>query len=341
MKKYDHVVTITGASGFVGSNLARYFIESEENVRVFGTDLGYSERLDDIIEHDDFTFEEYNANQPIHSDLLAVDTFYHFAGIANPERYLKEPITVLDLNIDSLRNILERISRWDAHKPRIVYSSTSEVYGCNPDVPFVEEESKLIYGPTKNRRWCYAMTKAIGEHYIQSYADEHDIAYTIFRFFNLVGNDVDAPGAGRVITRMVGDAMRHGVINVTAPGTQTRCFTYTDDFVRCLAQPTFLKKTRDGFRNENHILNLGSDEEIDMLELAGMIKKIVHDTTGKVAEINIVSPEKLFGAKGYEDIPRRVPDVTKVNEAFGWKAELNIEQFLPTIVDAVIKKNGF
>ncbi|NDD55338.1 NAD-dependent epimerase/dehydratase family protein [bacterium] len=340
MKKYDHVVTITGASGFVGSNLARYFIESEEDVRVFGTDLSYSDRLDDIVDHEDFTFEEYNANQPVHSDLLAVDTFYHFAGIANPERYLKEPITVLDLNIDSLRNILERISRWDAHKPRIVYSSTSEVYGCNPDVPFVEDQSKLIYGPTKNRRWCYAMTKAIGEHYIQSYADEHDIAYTIFRFFNLVGNDVDAPGAGRVITRMVGDAMKYGVINVTYPGTQTRCFTYTDDFVRCLALPTFLKKTREGFRDENHILNLGSDEEMDMLTLAYRIKAIVSNMTGQEPQVKIVEPEVLFGAKGYEDIPRRVPDVSKVNAEFGWSAETTIDEFLPTIVNAVIEKHG-
>lgn len=333
---YDSVVTVTGAAGFVGSALVKEFLnDNTRTVKVFGTDLEWSSRLDSVRNHENFFFEEYDAMQPIHSDMLAVDTLYHFAGIANPQVYLERPIEVMDLNLMGLRNILDRITRWRMHRPRIVYSSTSEVYGKSPDVPF-DEEGDLVYGGTQNRRWCYAMTKAVSEHYLQAFGERDDVRYTIFRFFNFVGRDIDAPGAGRVITRMVGDALDTGVISVTEPGTQTRCFTFEEDFVKALVLADRKKKNTPGFRTRNHILNLGSDEEISMRDLAEKIALILTDK--EEIRIETVSTDRMYGA-GYEDVKRRVPNVKRASEELGWKAYCRLDDFLPIIVEAAAARH--
>lgn len=344
IRKYDNVCTITGVSGFVGSNLARALLNNEEGVRtrVFGVDFEPSDRLADVMRHDDFEFFDYDVRQPLRSDLLAVDAFYHFAGIADPKRYLEEPINVMDLNLVGLRNVLERIVFWSHHRPRVIYSSTSEVYGKSDEVPFNESSSSLVFGPTNRRRWCYAMTKAVGEHYLQSYHDAYGIPYTIFRFFNFVGDDIDAPGAGRVITKMVGDAILAGKISVSRPGSQTRCFTYTDDFVVPLVRASTYKLSKGSYRLGSFIVNLGSDQEVSMMWLARKIAKRIFDTGAihwldptrdRMPRIELVDGEDLFGA-GYDDAIRRVPDVNKAREVFDWTAQLRIEDYLPKIVDA-------
>lgn len=334
MKRYDFAVTITGATGFVGSQLCKRFLESEYNVRVFGADVSDDmHRLESIINSDDFTFEHYDVLQPLHSDLLAVDTLYHFAGIANPEIYLSRPVDVMDLNLFGLRNILDRVVRWSRGRPRIVFSSTSEVYGKCTDYPFNEDTTNLVYGPTHVSRWCYAMSKGVGEHYLHAFGDQ--VPYTIFRFFNFVGDDIDAPGSGRVITKMVGSAMRDGVIRVTAPGNQTRCFTYTEDFLSALVMPTYFKRERDDFRKENHTLNIGSTEEVPMTHLATYISSILLDNEFIDAQvpIKITPAEEIYGS-GYEDVGRRVPDISKIKEEFGWEPKWKLTQFLPSIVKA-------
>lgn len=336
--KYDHVVTITGVSGFVGSHLARALLNHDRyKIRVFGADVGPSSRLDDLMDREGFDFFDYNVHQPLRSDLLAVDTLYHFAGIADPQRYLAEPITVMDLNLQGLENILKRTVLWSAHRPRIVYSSTSEVYARNEDVPFDEEESLMVFG--QGRRWCYALSKAVGEQYLKAYGADHGFDYTIFRFFNFVGKDIDAPGSGRVITRMVGDALSTGTINVTGPGTQTRCFTYVDDFVVPLMSAATRKLDDERYRNWSGTLNLGSDEEVTMWTVAEHIADALV-AGGHAVErphIELVEPEKRYGA-GYEDAQRRVPKTDRAAEVLGWRAQLKLADFLPDIVDAVVAR---
>jgi UDP-glucose 4-epimerase len=348
---HDFAATITGVSGFVGSHLARAFLEGPFRVRVFGADVAMTGRISDLMEHPDFTFERWDLNQPLRSDYLAVDTIYHFAGIADPSVYVTDPLRVMDLNLTALRGILERIVLWSEHRPRIVFSSTSEVYGKNTAVPFHEEETDLVFGPTQKQRWCYAMTKAVCEHYLHAYADK-GIRHTVFRFFNFVGPDIDSVGSGRVITRMVGDALEEGVIRVVGSGEQTRCFTWIDDAVEALVLPTYMKKDvfrelpsgaitanehyRDDFRGEDHTVNLGSDEEVSMLELAGMILGTLSQMGILGVTINVVDQEEFFG-EGYEDVSRRVPDITRAVETLGWTATSRLDQFLPEIVEAVVR----
>lgn len=328
--KYDYMVTITGASGFVGSHLARRFLEDpKRDVMVYGADREVTHRTAQLMLEfpDNFWFEEYDVHQPLHSDLLAVDSLYHFAGIANPQTYLDDPWRVMDLNLMGLHNILDRVQRWTRGRPRIVFSSTSEVYGKSAAIPFHEDETDLVFGPTQARRWCYAMSKAVCEHYIQS---QSFAPYTVFRFFNFVGTDVDAPGAGRVITRMVGDSLANGAIQVVGDGRQTRCFTWQDDFVEALVLPTYLKKERNGWRDTNQVVNLGSDEETSMKDLALKIAVLL-----ETPEIRFVPAAQFYG-EGYEDVMRRVPSVQKAIDIFGWRATTPLDEFLPKIVSATV-----
>lgn len=333
--KYSHVATITGVSGFVGSHLARTLTD-HDHVRVFGADIEPSDRIADLLERPNFDFFDYNVHQPLRSDLLAVDTLYHFAGIADPERYLQDPITVMDLNLQGLENILKRTILWSSHRPRIVYSSTSEVYARNTEVPFDEEESLLVFGPTQKRRWCYAMSKAVGEHYLMAYGEKHGFKYTIFRFFNFVGKDIDAPGAGRVITRMVGSAVKDGVIYVTDPGTQTRCFTYVDDFVVPLKRAALFKGTPE-YDSWSGVLNLGTDEEVTMLDLGYKIRDILVPLLQKPVDVQITPVSEMY-SHGYEDAMRRVPSVQRADDVLGWKATMKLDDFLPGIVEAVLQR---
>lgn len=344
MRKFDFAVTITGCAGFVGSHLAREFLEGPYDVRVFGTDRPGADtnRIDDLADCEDFTYEEYDARQPIHSDMLAVDTFYHFAGIADPKQYLENPLTVMDLNLDGLRNVLERIVRWTSHRPRVVYSSTSEVYGRNLSVPFDEDTSDTVFG--RKRRWCYAATKLVGEHYLQAYADL-GVRHTIFRLFNVVGLDIDQLGAGRVITSMLGSALDRGYIEVVAPGTQTRCFTWIDDATELFMRTTYYKKRdicgeHEGtFRaSGDYVVNCGSEEEVTMTNLAKLIAVELSHRHG-IERPRLVSVEQPDGySDGYEDVPRRVPSTTKAKNVFGWRAVHGLDDMVASIVAAALER---
>lgn len=340
--KHEHAVTITGVSGFVGSVLAKEYLKRGDT-RVFGADIVEPDRLGDMADDPNFSFEAYDVNQPLHSDLLAVDTLYHFSGIANPATYVNDPLRVMDLNIMGLRNILDRIDRWSSHRPRIVYSSTSETYGKNMNLPFDELDTDMVFGQTDKTRWVYALTKATCEHYLKAF-EKRGINHTVFRFFNFVGRDIDAPGQGRVITKMVESALTKGEIGVALPGDQTRCFTWEDDFVVPLVRAGTYKKEKSGYKDHSYTLNLGTEEEISMRELAVKIRQVLYDIGTsldfpKTIEIVDYDPTETIG-KGYEDIPRRVPSVQRARDVLDWEATMKLDEFLPIIVDSICDKMG-
>lgn len=344
MKKYDFAVTVTGAAGFVGSHLCREFLEMEHDVRVMATDMYNVDvsRIVDLMDHDDFSYEPYNAHQPLHSDFLAVDTFYHLAGVADPKVYLEDPKRILDLNVDSIRNVCDRIVHWGAHRPRIVYTSTSEVYGKNNDVPFDEEESLLVFGPTQQPRWSYAMTKAVGEHYLRAYKRE-GIDHTIFRLFNVVGGDIDKVGSGRVLTQMFGSAMETGEIKVVLPGTQTRCFTWIDDVIDLLVRPTLYKKVPHvgSFDpSQSQTVNAGNDVEMTMGELGSLMRHLLAERTKRTIYIDYVEPEEVYGSKPYDDMMRRQPSVRRAEEIFGWHATMEPQDIVKTFLDQALRAHG-
>lgn len=350
---YDLACTITGANGFVGRHLLWALMEQEEySVRAFAVDL----RFDDPLPHEthhastgktsSFTTHEWDVKQPLHSDFLGVDAVYHFAGIADPKRYIEDPITIMDLNLKGLQNILDRIVLWSAHRPRIIYSSTSEVYGLNTRVPFDEDDEK-VFGP--GMRWCYAQSKLLGEMYLRAYSQLHGVRHTIFRFFNFVGDDVDAPGAGRVLTKMVYNAMRDGVIYVTEPGDQTRCFTHIDDVLPVLVKALTMKKPHGSDLGiatlglnpweSDYTMNLGNDDMIRMDDLARMIagqlerEKFVN----KPVRVELKPGTELYG-RGYEDVLRRMPKLDAVQRVFNWVPKRQLHEFMPDVIRALAER---
>jgi UDP-glucose 4-epimerase len=345
VKNYSFAVTVTGAAGFVGSHLVRHFLESDYEVKVMATDfVEEPERIMEFVHHEDMTYECYDIHQPLHSDFLAVDTFYHLAGIANPQVYLDDPLKVMDLNLDGLRNVLERVVRWSDHRPRIVYTSTSEVYGKNSAVPFDEEETDLVMGPTQKPRWCYAATKMVGEHYLRAY-EKKGIAHTIFRLFNAVGDDVDSLGKGRVLSTMVGDGLGDGCITVVAPGTQTRCFTHIDDVVNLMARPTIFKKHPPLGRQlftptSSQTVNAGNNDEVDMRSLAKLVAIVIEERIGHRPDIVVKQASEVFG-EGYDDMMRRVPAIERAERIFGWKAKISTIEIIDRYVDNALKETGW
>lgn len=343
--RFDLACTITGAGGFVGSALVNALLnQTDYSVRIFAIDKTQGRLPAPYMICDEvssaptrlMTFHEWDVTQPLSSNFLAVDTIYHFAGIANPEIYLKDPITVMDLNLIGLKNILERIVLWSDHRPRIVYSSTSEVYGLNTDVPFREDSLHYF---SDARRWCYALTKLVGEQYLRAYAEE-GVKHTIFRFFNFVGPDIDSPGMGRVLTKMVSSAIKHGEILVTEPGTQTRCFTHQDDFVVPLVRAMIYKRSDALYNTDNWTMNLGSDEEISMQELAAKISGILAaGTTDEPAKLRMVARDEFYG-EGYDDCMRRRPDISEAKRVLNWSPTLRLAEFLPDLVREIARRHN-
>jgi nucleoside-diphosphate-sugar epimerase len=367
--EFDLACTITGAGGFVGSCLVRALMEQEDyKVRIFAVDKTPGKLLDIAglpgsfiggpapgdfswsMMKNKVTFHEWDVTMPLRSTFLGVDAIYHFAGIANPKVYLEDPIGIMDLNLLGLRNILDKIVLWSGHRPRIIFSSTSEVYGLNDHVPFSEDALKSF---SDQRRWCYALSKLTAEHYLRAFADQ-GIRHTIFRFFNFVGKDIDAPGMGRVLTKMVSSAYDEGVIRVTEPGTQTRCFTHEDDFTVALVRALTMKRdARFGAAfpaspdawTQDYTMNLGNDEEISMWDLAIKIRDILIDNglpdgRGWQGGINVevVPREEMYG-QGYDDALRRQPNIDRARDILNWEPKRRLDDFLPELVDAIVARH--
>lgn len=326
----DVKIAITGAAGFVGSHLTQAFLNGGH--RVLALDLARQpgpRLVGPAVYEREFSYASADVGADIERDCklqgqlggFQPDAIYHLAGIADPAIYVTDPQKVIDLNIDSMRNVIEVAKDLDSH-PRIVFSSTSEVYGKNTAVPF-REDADCVFGETRKTRWCYAQSKAVAEMLLRA----SGLDYTIFRFFNFVGSGIDRVGSGRVLTKMVGDALEHGEIRVIGDGSQTRCFTLIDDALSGLMAPAL-----DG-RGLNMTLNIGSDEEMSVSRLAQVVRNSVDVPT----TVRLVDPAVQGLGEGYEDMQRRVPDLTAVREELGWAPSARAEEFLPGLVRAMVE----
>jgi UDP-glucose 4-epimerase len=186
----------------------------------------------------------------------------------------------------------------------VVFTSTSEVYGKNPAVPWAEDADRVL-GPTSIDRWCYATSKAAAEHFCLAYR-RLGLPVTILRFFNVYGPRLDKLDVGRVITIFLGQLLRGEPITVIGDGTQTRCFTWIDDAIRATVAAGVVSAA------EGEIINVGTDRENSIRELAELIIKI----GGGPSTIRYVPQESVYG-DSYEDVPRRIPDVRRMKSILG------------------------
>ncbi len=311
-------VLITGGAGFVGSHLTDAFLDRGDEV--FILDTGTTAKVKHRIGHPGLHFVRDSLfNEDILEGLIArADLVYHLAAVVGVEHYVGDPYEVLNVNVNGTQNLLRLAFK---HGKRVVFSSTSEVYGRNPKVPWSEDDDRIL-GSTKIDRWCYSTSKAVGEHFCFAFA-KMGLPVTVLRYFNVYGPRLDAIDVGRVITIFLGQALRDEPVTVIGDGTQTRCFTYVTDAIAATVAAG-LRDTAIG-----GVFNVGTDQETSIRTLAEKLISI----SGSRSQIRYVPQEQVYGTS-YEDIPRRVPDARRMREVLGVTPKISLDEGLHRTIDA-------
>jgi UDP-glucose 4-epimerase len=310
-------VLITGGAGFIGSHLSDAFIARGDEV--FVLDMAEEGKVRHLLGEPRFHFiHDSVLNSPIVDALVdKVDLVYHLAAVVGVEHYVADPYSVLNVNINGTQNVLRAAYR---SGKKVVFSSTSEVYGRNPKVPFDEHDERVL-GSTRIDRWCYSTSKAAGEHFCFAY-QRMGLPVVITRYFNVYGPRLDQTDMGRVITIFIGQILRKQPITLVNGGAQTRCFTYVSDAIRATVAAG-LKAEANG-----EIFNIGTAEETTIRRLAELMVKLTNHGAGIVD----VPQEKVYG-KYYEDVSRRVPSVNRMEDILGVKMTTPLEVGLKLTLD--------
>ncbi|MBI2358317.1 MAG: NAD-dependent epimerase/dehydratase family protein, partial [Deltaproteobacteria bacterium] len=251
------------------------------------------------------------------------DVVYHLAAVVGVEHYVGDPYQVLNVNVNGIQTVLT--IAFKARK-KVVFSSSSEVYGRSVIVPFREDGDRVL-GSTQIDRWCYATSKAVGEHFCFAY-HKLGLPVVVLRYFNVYGPRLDTMDVGRVITIFLGQLMRGAPLTVIGTGEQTRCFTYVEDAIRATVAA--------GIKEEavGKIINVGSDEEVSIKQLAMLMNRLF----GSSLPVTFVSQESVYGPS-YEDIPRRVPDIHRMREILGVSPQVSLAEGLRRTIEW-FGKNG-
>ena len=297
-------VLITGGAGFLGSHLAEAFLARGDEVMAL--DTGSQAKVRHLLGQARFHLVVDSVMNPDILDGLTAhaDVVYHLAGVVGVEHYVADPYQVLNVNINGTQNVLRAAFK---HGRRVVFASTSEVYGRNPAVPWHEDADRVL-GPSTIDRWCYATSKATGEHFCLAYR-RLGLPITILRYFNVYGPRLDRLDVGRVITIFMGQLLRGEPLTVIGDGSQTRCFTFVTDAVQATVAAGVLSAA------EGQVINVGTEEEISIRRLAELMLEL----GGGSSALHMVPQEAVYG-ESYEDVPRRVPDVTRMQRLLGVRA---------------------
>ncbi len=311
-------VLITGGGGFLGSHLGDGLLAAGHEVMAL--DIAPDLKVRHNVGHAGF---RYLKGSVFDTDLLESlvaksDLVYHLAAVVGVEHYVEDPFHVLNVNVNGTQNVLKFAHRYDK---RLVFASTSEVYGKSRDTPFREDGDRLL-GSTEIDRWCYSTSKAVGEHFCFAYG-KIGLPVVIVRFFNAYGPRLDRIDVGRVITIFMGQLLRGEDLTVIGDGQQTRAFTYVDDAVEALIRAGTLPAAVGG------IFNIGSDRETTILELA---ETMIRAYPGTGSKVRLVRQEDVYGPS-YEDIPRRFPDITRMRTILGVEPKVQLEDGLRRTIE--------
>lgn len=305
-------VLITGGAGFLGSHLSEAFIARGDAVTCL--DMTSTTKVAHLLEDPAFRYVHDSVLNAAMVDALVAraDLVYHMAAVVGVEHYVADPYNVLNVNINGTQEVLRAAYR---HDKKVVFTSTSEVYGRNPKVPWSEDDDRVL-GATGIDRWCYSTSKATGEHFCHAFG-HMGLEFVIVRYFNVYGPRLDALDRGRVITIFLGQILSGNPITVVGDGSQTRCFTYVDDAIAATVQAG-LNPAASG-----QTFNIGTDRETSVLELAQTLVRL----SGTETPIEFVPQAQVYG-ESYEDIQRRVPDVTAMRTVLGVRADTSLEDGL-------------
>ncbi|MCP4122198.1 MAG: SDR family NAD(P)-dependent oxidoreductase [Bacteroidetes bacterium] len=307
-------IIITGGAGFIGSHLADMLLARGKTVRVIDTvPKEQAKNLNQAFKNSKFEYIAANIVDPeevrnaISRDF---DTIFHLASIVGIEKYISSPLDVIDVNVLGTRNILKIALENDQ---RVLLSSTSEVFGKNPAVPWKEDGDRVL-GPTTTERWTYSSSKAIGEHMANAMYRSKGLRISIVRFFNVYG---PRQNPIFVISNNVKRAINGLGPMLYDEGLQTRCFTYVGDVI-----PVLLSIIEDD-KTIGETYNVGSNFEHSMKSALELLIEV----SGRRLQMEHINTEKMYGDK-YEDIARRIPNVSKIHQHLGWEATTQFEDGL-------------
>ena len=313
-------VLVTGGAGFIGSHLAEALLDDGHDVYVIDDlSTGSMENIDHLTTHPRFGYLiDTIANEPVVAEHIdRNDVVVHLAAAVGVRLIIEAPVRTIETNVHGTEVVL----RHAAKKQKLVLiASTSEVYGKSNKVPFSEDDD-LVMGATTRHRWAYACSKAIDEFLALAYWNEKRVPVVIARLFNTVGPR-QSGRYGMVIPNFVQQALDGRAITVFGDGTQTRSFAYVGDVVRALVG--LLKEPKA----VGEVFNIGNDSEISIRDLAETVKRLA----GSHSEITTIPYEEAYEA-GFEDMPRRVPDLRKIKSLLGWSPTVPLEELLAKVLD--------
>ncbi|GAA0380173.1 NAD-dependent epimerase/dehydratase family protein [Bacillus horti] len=312
-------ILVTGGAGFIGSHLVDKLLgEGNEVWSLDDLSTGKSSFTSHLSGHSSYHFVEGSTlNKELLQSLInEVDSVYHLAAVLGVKNCVDDPLKVIKGNIDGTKNVLEAAF---SYGKKVIFSSTSEVYGKNNHLPFHEDDDR-VYGSAARHRWSYAVAKSLDEHLCLAYAKK-GLPVTILRYFNTYGPRATSSAYGGVIPRFIMAALLGKDIQVYGTGEQTRCFTYIEDTVAA----TYLAMNA---KANGCIINIGNHQQISIYELAHIIKSMTHSTSRIVQ----LSYEKAYGI-GYEDMLKRQPDNTRMREILGYAPKIGLLEGLKRTID--------
>ncbi len=330
-------ILILGANGFIGSNLSEAIL-TKTSWQIHAIDMA-QDKLSSCLEHERFNFFSGDITVDkdwINAHIKKCDVVLPLVAIATPATYVQNPLKVFELDFEANLEIIRQCVK---EKKRLIFPSTSEVYGMCPDPIFDEEESNLVMGPVHKERWIYSTSKQLLDRVIYAYGKHHELDYTLFRPFNWYGPKLDnifnpKPGGSRVLTQFIGNILRGEDIMLVDGGEQKRSFMHIDDGVDALLRIIENKDKTAASR----IFNIGNPtENISIRTLAEMLVEYIksYPTYAEAAaktKLIDVDAKQYYGS-GYQDVSLRVPAIERAEKYLGWTPKIKLEEGLRKTLD--------
>jgi UDP-glucose 4-epimerase len=311
---------VTGGAGFIGSHLSELLLA--DGWEVWALDdlstgsLANVEHLRDRAEFH-LVVDTVLSRTVVNELVNKVDVVYHLAAAVGPRLIVEQPVHTIVTNLEGSEIVLDHCARFGR---RVLVASTSEVYGDHRSAEPLHEDARRVYGPTTQKRWLYADSKAMDEYLALAYRQERDLDFVVARLFNTVGPRQSGQ-YGMVVARFVRAAVTGAPLEIHGDGSQTRTFCHVQDTIRAL------KGLMESPATTGEIYNVGSRNWISIADLAARVLEL----TGSGSEVVYVPYERVYGT-GIDDMLHRVPAIEKIDAAIGWRPERDLDQILEDVI---------